>query len=322
MATGAAIGGHVHFSTAGLAERDRFTAFCRHLDAVYPAGVTIRQPSEDLFFASSRGRQLLHAGFARARYGATLTRLEKDTNDDFTLVTNVAGTVFASQRGKDAWLKPGDAYLVTSCEPQLFERHTSGEIFAVRVRRDDMAPLLQHADDHPGRTIPSGTQGLQLLHRYIGLLDEFAPLEDTKTLALATGHVHDLLALALGAEGEARERAGQRGLRAAQLMIIKAHIERNLSHSDLSPDALAARFGMSARSIQRLFERDGTAFTEFLRERRLLFARRMLVSPRFDGRRIADIALDAGFADISYFNREFRRRFGLTPTDFRNGRRA
>jgi AraC-like DNA-binding protein len=30
--------------------------------------------------------------------------------------------------------------------------------------------------------------------------------------------------------------------------------------------------------------------------------------------RISDIAFDCGFNDLSYFNRCFRRRFGLTPT--------
>ena len=34
---------------------------------------------------------------------------------------------------------------------------------------------------------------------------------------------------------------------------------------------------------------------------------------RTDGR-IGDIAFACGFNDLSYFNRCFRRRFGLTPT--------
>jgi AraC-like DNA-binding protein len=31
-------------------------------------------------------------------------------------------------------------------------------------------------------------------------------------------------------------------------------------------------------------------------------------------RRISEIAFDCGFNDLSYFNRCFRRRFGLTPS--------
>jgi AraC-like DNA-binding protein len=34
-------------------------------------------------------------------------------------------------------------------------------------------------------------------------------------------------------------------------------------------------------------------------------------------RKIADIAAEAGFTDLSYFNRAFRRRYGETPSDLR-----
>jgi AraC-like DNA-binding protein len=34
---------------------------------------------------------------------------------------------------------------------------------------------------------------------------------------------------------------------------------------------------------------------------------------------ITAIAFDAGFGDLSYFNRTFRRRYGATPSDIRNG---
>jgi AraC-like DNA-binding protein len=37
-------------------------------------------------------------------------------------------------------------------------------------------------------------------------------------------------------------------------------------------------------------------------------------------RRVAEIALEAGFSDISYFNRLFRARFGDTPTGIRGQR--
>jgi AraC-like DNA-binding protein len=33
--------------------------------------------------------------------------------------------------------------------------------------------------------------------------------------------------------------------------------------------------------------------------------------------KIATIALDAGFGDLSYFNRTFRRRFGVAPSELR-----
>ena len=49
-----------------------------------------------------------------------------------------------------------------------------------------------------------------------------------------------------------------------------------------------------------------------LNELRLRKAAELLA--RDGERRISDIAFDCGFNDLSYFNRSFRRRFGLTPS--------
>ena len=66
-----------------------------------------------------------------------------------------------------------------------------------------------------------------------------------------------------------------------------------------------------------LFEAEGTTFTEYLLTQRLGRARRLLGDPRRAGDKISTIALDAGFADVSYFNRAFRRAYGDTPSGVR-----
>lgn len=43
-------------------------------------------------------------------------------------------------------------------------------------------------------------------------------------------------------------------------------------------------------------------------------AHRMLRDPLLASRRISTIAFDIGFSDLSYFNRTFRRAFGVTPS--------
>jgi len=129
-------------------------------------------------------------------------------------------------------------------------------------------------------------------------------------------HVYDLLALAMGATREARHVAKHRGLRAAHLSAIKKDISNKADHK-CTVDAVAARHDLSARHVQRLFAEEGTSFTEFLREQRLLRAYRMLASPRFEHLRISDIAFETGFGDLSWFNRQFRTRFGASPSEVR-----
>ena len=71
--------------------------------------------------------------------------------------------------------------------------------------------------------------------------------------------------------------------------------------------------------VQRLFERKGVTFAEFVLEQRLLYARGLLGNPGAHQQKIATIAYTAGFGDLSYFNRVFRRRFGMTPSYWRDG---
>src|SRR5262249_357266 len=94
-------------------------------------------------------------------------------------------------------------------------------------------------------------------------------------------------------------------------------IGRSLGRSDLSIGALALRHGVTPRYIQKLFEGDGTTFTEYVIEQRLLEARRLLTDPHFADHGIGDIPLRAGFAALPSFTRPVRRRFGMTPTDAR-----
>jgi AraC-like DNA-binding protein len=85
----------------------------------------------------------------------------------------------------------------------------------------------------------------------------------------------------------------------------------------LSLQDIASRHKVSERYIQRLFERSGTTFTDFVVEQRLLLAHRLLCDPRNAARKVSDIAHTTGFGDVSYFHRAFRRRFGATPAEVR-----
>ena len=93
---------------------------------------------------------------------------------------------------------------------------------------------------------------------------------------------------------------------------------RKLGSHRLSPASVAAHLGVTARYVHMLFEGDHASFSQYVLEQRLLRARRMLGDPRCAGLTISAISLDAGFGDLSAFNRNVRRRFGCTPSELRN----
>jgi AraC-like DNA-binding protein len=106
-------------------------------------------------------------------------------------------------------------------------------------------------------------------------------------------------------------------VRAARLSVIKADIAANLSDCDLKAATVAARQGVTPRYVHKLFESEGTSFSEFVLSQRLGRAYRIFSDPRFFDRLISSIAFETGFGDLSHFNHCFRRRYGVTPSDVR-----
>src|SRR5262249_4272869 len=133
--------------------------------------------------------------------------------------------------------------------------------------------------------------------------------------------IHDLCALVIGATRDAREIAMGRGLRAARLRAIKADVARNLGDGDVTATALADRQRVTPRYIYKLFENEGTTLSRFVLGQRLIRVVRMLSAPRHADRTSGALAYDVGFADLSTFNREFRRHYGATPSDVRSSAR-
>ena len=194
-------------------------------------------------------------------------------------------------------------------------------MISLNLTRKFLRPLLRDFDAVLGCTIPKQTAPLRLLATYIeALLTEPAP-PTPEFGQLAVAHIYDLTALAMGATRDATEIAKNRGLAAARLREIKTDIAANLSRDDLSVVEIALRQRVTPRYIQMLFETESTTFTDFVRNARLSRAHRMLVNPRLADRSISAIASEAGFSDLSYFNKAFRRQFGGTPSDVRTAGR-
>ncbi len=98
-------------------------------------------------------------------------------------------------------------------------------------------------------------------------------------------------------------------------------IETRSRDPDLSATVVARELGFTVRYVHFLLEETGRSFTGHLLDRRLENAAALLRDLGWGHRKVADIAIEAGFTDLSYFNRSFRRRFGSTPSQMRKAAR-
>jgi AraC-like DNA-binding protein len=222
----------------------------------------------------------------------------------------------AYQRGRTVDLAPGDMTVGSGSEPAGVIHLTEGSRWSIRVPYRLVADVCRNVEDKILRPIAKSELGNLLLHQ-LETAHRFGPKLDAAANHLTAQYILDLIALCLGAVGDAAQIARHRGLAAARLDAIKADILRCLGRPDLGLAHIAAKHGVSTRYVQHLFALRDESFTNFVVEQRLLSAYRSLREPTNKLCKISDIATAAGFSDVSYFNRAFRARFAATPTDIR-----
>ncbi|MCS7482874.1 helix-turn-helix domain-containing protein [Umezawaea endophytica] len=101
----------------------------------------------------------------------------------------------------------------------------------------------------------------------------------------------------------------------ALAQAAKGIANSRLADPELSPAMLARELKISVRTLQRAFAATGESVNTYVRHRRLDEARRAL-STLSGHSRVSEVAAHWQFADSSHFTREFKKRFGRTPTDY------
>jgi AraC-like DNA-binding protein len=114
-----------------------------------------------------------------------------------------------------------------------------------------------------------------------------------------------------GVDGLRRHRFEVREERRAAVL---REIEKRIGDPGLSASTVANLLGITARYVHLLLEETGARFSHHVLDRRLEKAAALLRDPQWRGRLIIEIAAEAGFSDISHFNRAFRRKFRATPS--------
>lgn len=101
------------------------------------------------------------------------------------------------------------------------------------------------------------------------------------------------------------------------IVIKKAvqYIVQNATDEELVIQHVLDHVNMSRATFSRHFQKVlGLSFTQFLQSIRLEKARNLLVS---SDKSITEIAFEAGFSNLSHFNKIFKKRWSLSPRDLR-----
>lgn len=316
----------LRLSTEALPPRER-VEFFREVAGRLICRLDIEPLSKEPFSADMVLRLLPGLGMLSATSsGMRAVRtpeLLADGSGDVILGINTTGVNVVSQLNRQLTTAVGDAVLISSADSGSVAFPERSRLAGLRIPRAALAPLAPGLEDTFVRRIPGDNPALRLLVGYLSVLHDSNALATPELQRLVAAHVHDLVAVAIGASRDAAALAEGRGVRTARLRAIKEDIAKNMGHPELmTVGAVATRHGITPRQVQRLFQTEGTTFSEFVLAQRLVRAHRVLSSRRYAGWTITAIAFETGFGDLSYFNRAFRRLYGASPSEVREATRA
>ncbi len=115
--------------------------------------------------------------------------------------------------------------------------------------------------------------------------------------------------------GELLESADSYDKTAVLMGKVKKYLQHNYMMYDISLDSVSAILNLSSAYFSTLFKRTFQVnFLDYLTELRMDAAKELLADPL---RSTAEVASMVGYESANYFTRAFKKKVGMTPTDYR-----
>jgi AraC-like DNA-binding protein len=299
---------------AGVPATKRFTYWSEVICRNFAPAENRTHVASDAFRASLRGRAMGPIGITRIMStpmisSRTTQSIRREPLDCFFVSLLEAGSAHMTQSGRQVVQRAGDFMMYDSAQPFVYDMTDVYKGLWLRLPRQVVASRMANPDILTGRIVsvesPLGKLGAAILQQAADM--ELAG--DGPAAARVATSIVDILAAAF--ETEAGMDLNENPRHVNLLDRAKSHILANLDDPDLDTDSLVDVLGVSRRTLNRLFAREGTTPIRWLWQQRLERGRVMLESGA--KARVTDVALSCGFSDFSHFSRAFKTEFGLSP---------
>ncbi len=247
--------------------------------------------------------------------GQVVTRRRSDPRADCLISLQLSGIGRVSQAGRTAILAPGDLALYDATHPYELAFDQPFQQIVVQFPREALIGRNVHIPSAVAK-VCVGTSGAG---------------------AVASSFVKSLMTYGEGLPFDSRARLGQQAVDCAATALalvagasatidalltsdrqrVLAYIDRNVADPNLSVSSIASAFGVSTRTLQKLFAHDEVHLSERIRLARLTRVRAALHDPLRAHQSISRIAEEFGFLIPAHFSRTFKAMYGSTPREFR-----
>jgi AraC family transcriptional activator of tynA and feaB len=308
------------YSTAGVPVGRR-TSYWNEVYTSHFAQVTFDPVSRENFEAQLRTGAVGPLGLARVSYHAadverTRSHIDRTRQRLFSFVLHLRGRGVFTHYGHNTTLDHGDFTLSDNAEPHHLRLEGPADVIILRCPPEVLTTYMPAPERlcglrlpaHEGFTSTAAAMMCSLVDQVErGLAPRFHHMIVRNVLeVMATSYamVFD--------EGVADcSVAGTRRVQA------RCFIEAHLKDPELSPAAVARALEVSPRYLRMLFAANRETVSGYVLRRRLEECARQLSSSLRRGQTITQIAFATGFNATPHFARAFRRRYGMTPREYR-----
>ncbi len=244
----------------------------------------------------------------------TSQNIRQDDGENFFLIMQKEGRALMGQNDRFSVLHPGDLVLIDSAKPSEFTFFGDRSIqMSLHLPRVDL-------EERFGAVIPGG---LSVNRQDPTAMAIHAIIAKSESTGDAQVHLKDALLSLIGVALMERRIHGETTTARLEqregsvLTRSIGYIEMRFQDPEFTPAMIAPDLGVQPYQVQRAFKSLGTTATKYLLAKRLETARTRLIENAKSHHPVlvSTIAYQSGFADVSYFNRCFRKVFGKTPSD-------
>lgn len=96
---------------------------------------------------------------------------------------------------------------------------------------------------------------------------------------------------------------------------VKQYVSENISNPDLSREDIAGYVFLNPDYLTRIFKKEtGISISDFLQQQRICYAKELLTNTSLS---VSDVAVSAGYSNLSYFSTIFKKYVLQNPNEFR-----
>jgi AraC-like DNA-binding protein len=240
-------------------------------------------------------------------------------NEFYTFGLPISGPLTVTQNGKQFEVEPGCLYLCNQSVPYRAQSQGAAGYRSLSIslpraalsQRDSRLGLFYklRADDSSPR--------VALLTNYLHNIFKGMNGWSEAEIAELGNRLIDLVVLFLVQPGSGHASESDSSVTLAHRERAIAYVRCHFSDPDLAPDQVARACGISTSYLHRVFRSGGSSLEAFIYDQRLEACCALLASKQHAHRSIAELAYQVGFSHTSHFSRLFKRRYGMSASDFR-----